>query len=187
VEIRCGANADAVDSDRVIYAVPPASVEKLTGARFANLRPVRVACLDLGLTELPKDAANFGLGIDQPFYFSVHSAAAKLAPEGRALIHVAKYLDSDAQADRTELEEFADLLAPGWRDRVMMSRFLPSMTVSHAMATLDGRPSVDVLHKEGAAIAGDWVGSENMLADAAVASALRAARMVQEKSARNAA
>jgi hypothetical protein len=154
------------------------------------LRPVRVACLDLGLSSLPEGAANFGLGIDRPLYFSVHSAAAQLAPEGAALIQMAKYLEADSEpaADRTELEQFADLLAPGWRDRAMMTRFLPSMIVSHGMATPDGRPDVDALHKEGIAIAGDWVGPDHMLADTVVSSALRAASMVQKgKSARNAA
>ncbi len=185
VEIRCGVQVERIEdlhASGIILAVPPASVEKLTGARFPNLRPVRAACLDLGLQSLPPNAATFGLGVDRPLYLSVHSAAAKLAPEGSALIQSAKYLagDSDPAADRAELEQFADLLAPGWRDRVTMTRFLPNMTVSHAMATPEGRPDIDALNKPGVAIAGDWVGPENMLADAVVSSALRAAAMVQK-------
>lgn len=185
VEIRCGvpvARIEDLDASGIILAVPPATVEKLTGARFPNLRPVRVACLDLGLHSLPPAAATFGLGVDRPLYFSVHSAVAKLAPEGSVLIQSAKYLaaDSDPAADRAELEQFADLLAPGWRDRITMTRFLPNMTVSHAMATPEGRPDIDALNKPGVAIAGDWVGPENMLADAVVSSALRAAAMVQK-------
>jgi phytoene dehydrogenase-like protein len=196
VEIRCNAPLESIafrDADGIILAVPPAAVETFTGVRFPNLRPVRVAVLDLGLGALPENAANFGLGIDQPLYYSVHSAAAKLAPEGSALIQMAKYLafdtnpGSDPARDRADLEQFADLLAPGWRDRVTVSRFLPNMTVSHAMATTEGRPDVDVLNKEAVAICGDWVGPENMLTDAAVSSALRAAAVVQKKSARNAA
>jgi len=191
VEIRCGTPVDALpEGDGVILAVPPVVVEKLTGARFPNLRPVRVACLDLGLRALPENAATFGLGVDQPLYFSVHSASAKLAPQGSALIQLAKYLqaDSDPAADRADLEQFAGLLAPGWRDQVTMSRFLPNMTVSCAMATPEGRPDVDALAGHGVFLAGDWVGPENMLTDAAVSSALRGAGMVQKgKSARNAA
>jgi phytoene dehydrogenase-like protein len=193
VEIRCNAPVSSVaflDADGIILAVPPASVEKLTGATFPNLRPVRVACLDLALSALPENAANFGLGVDRPLYYSVHSAVAKLAPEGSALIQMAKYLasDSDPIADRAELEQFADLMAQGWRDRVVTSRFLPNMTVTHAMATTEGRPDVDALSGQGVFLAGDWVGPENMLTDTAVASALRAASMVQgNKSARNAA
>jgi hypothetical protein len=59
-----------------------------------------------------------------------------------------------------------------------MTRFLPRMTVSHAMATPEGRPDVDALNRPGVALAGDWIGPENMLADAAVSSALRAASMI---------
>ena len=193
VEIRTSAHVNSLaflDADGIILATPPAMVEKLTGVSFANLRPVRVACLDLGLSSLPEGAANFGLGIDRPLYFSVHSAAAQLAPEGTALIQMAKYLeaDSDPAADRAELEQFADLLAPGWRDRVIMTRFLPGMIVSHAMATPEGRPDVEALNQDGVAIAGDWVGPDHMLADTVVSSALRAASVVQKgKSARNAA
>jgi phytoene dehydrogenase-like protein len=193
VEMRCGVPVNSVanlDASAVILAIPPASVEKLTGTHLGNLRPIRVACLDLALSSLPPNAATFGLGIDQPLYFSVHSAAAKLAPEGSALIQLAKYLaaDSDPTADRAELEQFADLLAPGWRDRVTIARFLPNMTASHAIAAPEGRPAVDALAEQGVFLAGDWLGPENMLTDAVVSSALRAASMVQNsKSARNAA
>jgi phytoene dehydrogenase-like protein len=187
VEIQCSTPVPhRPDARRTILAVPPATVEQLAGQSFPNLRPVRVACLDLGLTSLPPGTANFGLGMDQPLYFSVHSASAKLAPEGQVLIQAAKYLaaDSDLAADRAELEQFADLLAPGWRDRVCVSRFLPNMTVSHAMPMLEGRPQVQ---QAGFAIAGDWVGEQGMLSDASVASALHAAAVVQQsKSARNA-
>jgi phytoene dehydrogenase-like protein len=191
VEIRRGTPVTALpDCDGVILAVPPVAVEKLTGARFPNLRPIRVACLDLGLGTIPENTANFGLGIDRPLYLSVHSAAAKLAPEGSALIQTAKYLhaESDPAADRAELEQFADVLVTGWRNRVSMTRFLPSMTVSYAMPTTEGRPEVEALADQGVFLAGDWVGHEYMLTDTVVASALRAAAMVQKgKSARNAA
>jgi len=185
VEIRCGAPVNSLaflDADSILLAVPPAAIEKLTGASFPNLRPIRVACLDLGLSQLPENAANFGLGVDRPLYYSVHSAAAKLAPEGAALIQMAKYLSADADpaSDRAELEQFADILAPGWRDRVTMSRFLPNMIVGHAMATLEGRPDVDALADKGVFLAGDWVGPEYMLTDTVVSSALRAASMVQK-------
>jgi phytoene dehydrogenase-like protein len=192
VEIRCGAPVNSLaflDAEGIILAVPPSAVEKLTGASFPNLRPVNVACLDLALSQLPENAANFGLGLDRPLYYSVHSASAKLAPEGSALIQMAKYLtfDSDPFADRADLEQFADLLAPGWRARVTMSRFLPNMIVGHAMATLEGRPDVDALADKGVFLAGDWVGPEDMLTDTVVSSALRAAAMVQKQAARNAA
>jgi phytoene dehydrogenase-like protein len=176
VEIRCGSPVSSIaelGAEGIVLAVPPQSVEKLTGARF-DIRPVRAACLDLALSAMPQGAATFGLGIDRPFYYSVHSAAAKLAPERCALIHLAKYGDGD----RAELEQFADLLMPGWRDAVVSARFLPEMTVSYAIASPEGRPAVDAV--PGVAICGDWLGGDGLLADASVASAMEAARVVQK-------
>ena len=57
-----------------------------------ELKPIRMACLDVALSNLPQSDALFALGIDLPLYFSVHSAYAKLAPKKGALIHLAKYL-----------------------------------------------------------------------------------------------
>ena len=51
-----------------------------------------MVCLDVALSSLPDKDVLFALGVDRPLYFSVHSAHAKLAPEGGALIHVSKYL-----------------------------------------------------------------------------------------------
>lgn len=159
-----------------ILAVGPREVQSLTGARLPALRPLRMACLDLGLAELPSDAAHFALGLDRPYYFSVHSQWARLARSPRAVVHVAKYLSEEsAVATRAELEGFADLLMPGWRDRVVVDRFLPEMTVSHMGPWVDmRRPAVDEV--PGVLVAGDWAGgSGEMLSDAAVASAVEAA------------
>ena len=81
---------------------------------------------------------------------------------------------ADAVADRAQLEGFADVLMPGWRDCVRHARFLPEMHVTQAVHGLEGRPDVDAI--DGVRIAGDWVGPEGMLSDAAVASGRRAAR-----------
>jgi hypothetical protein len=114
--------------------------------------------------------------MDQPLYLSVHSQWAKVAPEGRALVHLGKYLPSqasDAAADRRELEQYANDHLPGWNEFAEVVQFLPSMTVTHALPGLDGRPDVDAV--SGVLIAGDWVGPNGMLADAASESGLRAA------------
>ena len=158
----------------MLLAVPPAQVEHLTGVRLPEFRPVRAACLDIALNALPRDAALFAIGLDRPLYFSVHSAIASLAPAGRFLVHVARYLAPSEQAAREELEDFADLLIPGWKTATVFTRYLPNMTVSHALPTPHGRPREDAI--DGYAIAGDWVGNGGMLADAATASALKAAQ-----------
>jgi phytoene dehydrogenase-like protein len=155
----------------------------------ATARPVKAACLDIALARLPRPRALFALGIDRPLYFSVHSAVAKLAPEGGVVIHVAKYLNptarTDSKADERELEGVLDTMQPGWREVVVERRFLPSMVVSHAVVTaaaggLAGRPGPAVPGVRNLYVAGDWVGAAGMLADASLASAKRAAELVMQ-------
>jgi phytoene dehydrogenase-like protein len=189
VRIECGLNrvepglvelssGERLAADGIVLAIPPRDVEQVTGLRLPVRTPARAACLDLGLTRLPSRAASFVLGLETPTYVSVHSAYARgLAPERGALVHIAKYLDRDATATREDLERLADVALPGWRSELMTSRFLPEMTVVHAIPQAQrDRPDVDALKMQRVRIAGDWVGPEAMLADAAVASGLRAAR-----------
>ncbi len=149
--------------------------------------PVKAACLDIGLARLPRSRALFALGIDRPLYFSVHSAVAKLGPDGGAVIHAAKYLNAavrtDPKADEQELEGVLDTIQPGWREVVVERRFLPSMVVSHMLVTAAaggtaGRPGPAVLGIRNLYVAGDWVGPEGLLADASLASAKRAAELI---------
>jgi phytoene dehydrogenase-like protein len=148
-------------------------------------KPVRLVCLDVALSSLPDKDALFALGVDRPLYFSVHSAYAKLAPKGGALIHVAKYLGTSIEPkpreDQPELEEFLDLLQPGWRQVLVKKRPLPNMVVSNAIVTaadggLGGRPDVKIA--DNLYIVGDWVGKEGLLSNASVASAKQAAHLI---------
>jgi phytoene dehydrogenase-like protein len=145
-------------------------------------RPVRAACLDVALAELPRASNRFALGLDEPMYMSVHSAAAKLAPEGVAVVHVMKYLEPDESTDSAEreMEAFFDRVQPGWRHRVVKRRTLPNMLVAPDVPQartggLCGRPSVEAAGIPGVFVAGDWVGRQGQLADAAAASADEAA------------
>jgi phytoene dehydrogenase-like protein len=182
-----------VTARSVVVATSPAEAAALLGSLAPETRgwraaavPVRVAALDLALRRLPRPAATFALGIDQPLYASVHTAAARLAPEGGAVLHVARYLgacpDPDTMAVEAQLVELAELLQPGWQEEVVARRFLPDLTVSHALVRADrgglvGRPGPRVPSLAGVFVAGDWVGPQGMLADAAVASAREAARL----------
>jgi phytoene dehydrogenase-like protein len=148
-------------------------------------KPVRMACLDVALSSLPDKDTLFALGIDRPLYFSVHSAYAKLAPEGGALIHVAKFLGTSIEPkpreDQQELEEFLDLLQPGWREVLVKRRPLPNMVVSNALVTaaaggLTGRPDVKIA--DNLYIVGDWVGKEGLFSTPSFASAKRAAQLI---------
>ena len=179
VRLRSG---EQLAADGIILAVPPRAVEELTGCALPTMTAAKAACLDLCLRRWPEHAANFALGLDQPTYVSLHSAYAKrLAPAGGALVQLAMYLSPTATSTREQLEELADLVLPGWRNELVYSRFLPDMTVVHAIPAVDQpRPDVDSLGDPGLLVAGDWVGPEAMLADAAVASGLRAARRLMQ-------
>jgi phytoene dehydrogenase-like protein len=147
---------------------------------------VRAACLDVALERLPRPAARVALGMDEPLYLSVHSAVARLAPEGGALIHVARYGGLRAESAavvEARLMSFLESVQPGWRRFVVRQRFLPDLVVTNALVAaaaggLPGRPRPEVPEAPGLYLAGDWVGSEGMLADASLASARSAARAI---------
>ena len=144
---------------------------------------VRANTLDLALGRLPAGAKPFALGIDQPFYFSVHSNDAKLAPEGGAVVHIARYMAPDEQVGRdaiSELESVADLVMPGWRPLEKKRQELRGMVVANAFVRWDKpRPDVALPDAPGLFIAGDWVGDEGMIADAAAASAVKASGAIR--------
>ncbi|WP_274362986.1 phytoene desaturase family protein [Paenibacillus thermotolerans] len=145
--------------------------------------PIRAACLDLVVRKLPRPEVRFALGIDRPLYFSNHSSVAALSVNGTMVLHAMKYHSAnenvDAETDRAELEAMLDKLQPGWREETVYRRFLPSMTVSHRLYTVEdamnGRPGPEVPEIEGLYVAGDWVGNEGILADAALSSGRAAA------------
>lgn len=179
----------------VILAVDPQTVARLlpeseAAQRYADTSiPVEVVTLDVGLRRLPRPKATFAQGVDRPLYYSVHSAAADLTPGGAALVHTLKYLapdrDHDPEAHEAELEGLLDLIQPGWRDEVVVRRFLPQMTAVRRLATahegLSGRPATELPGRDGVYLAGDWVGPDGWLADAALASARTAASLILQR------
>jgi phytoene dehydrogenase-like protein len=193
------AKGTRLTADTVLLAVDPTTAaERLGPAAFArgwsDLKPVTAACLDVALSSLPKPKKTFALGIDRPLYFGIHSTHAQLTPRGGALIHVAKYrsdgsgsdeydaellqLDDAARADEQELEGLLDEMQPGWRDVVMHRRFLPSLTVSNALATPGAARPDPITPVRGLYLAGDWVAGEGSMADAALSSARAAAKAI---------
>ena len=186
-------HGEVVGAESVILAVPPSPARRLVPHLGPSVTtrwdgvPAKAACLDLGLARLPKPVNTVAFGVDRPLYYSVHSATAALAPDGSAMVHVAKYLDPsephDAHATERELEAFLDLMQPGWRSEVVVRRYLPAMTVSHVIPSvasggLRGRTPVEVRELPGLYLAGDWVGGQGTLANASVASAAYAAHLV---------
>lgn len=178
-----GSNAVA---DATILALGPneaAALAPKIGSLQVEAReamPVRANTLDLALRAMPADAYEFALGINGPFYMSLHSRSAKLAPEGGAVVHLAKYLPVGEGPSRNaieELEGIADLVMPGWRALEVRRQELRGMTVANGLPRWDrARPDVALADAPGVFIAGDWVGDEGMIADAAASSAVKAAR-----------
>jgi phytoene dehydrogenase-like protein len=149
--------------------------------------PAHTACLDIALRRLPKAEHLFAIGIDRPLYYSVHSAATRLAPEGSALVHMMRYLQPDESPEpettRQEMEALMDLLQPGWRAEVVEQFFLPHMIASNAIVQaqfggLLGRPGPAVPCLPHLYVAGDWVGPQGTLADACFASASSATQLI---------
>ncbi|AKI99226.1 phytoene dehydrogenase-like protein [Archangium gephyra] len=181
------ADGTEYEAEAVVVAGGPRDVAALlpgdegVAGWVAESRPVKAATLDVGLSTLPKPRALFALGMDRPWYVSVHSAFAKLAPEGGAMVHVAKYLGgAEETADEAELEGVLDVLQPGWREHVVTKRFLPGLTVMNALParSLEKRPGPRVEHVRGLYVVGDWVGGEGLLVDASLASAETVSRLL---------
>ena len=178
----------------VIAADPQTACTLVDGGEQTVLRqwveqaiPVQMACLTVALRRLPQPKRRVVLGFDQPLYLSTHSAYARLAPTGGALIHLGKYLDPDipthSAVNQEELEKMLDLGQPGWRNEVVTSQFLPQLIVSNAMVTAaqggrSGRPGPEVPNVPGLYVAGDWVGPDGLLSDVALASAWQAAKLI---------
>ena len=170
-----------------ILAVSPAAAGRLlasTGGADDSLSRLgfvaRAACLEVGLDALPRRRAFFGLGIDRPVYASVHTSVARLG-EGH-VVHVARYLGIDeTPPPRDDLVAILEQLQPGFARHQKHIAYYPKMVVSHGLprATHQGRrPDVALPGFEGAYMAGDWVGDEGLLADAAIASANSAAERI---------
>jgi phytoene dehydrogenase-like protein len=186
----------------VLLAVDPCTASELVDdsgltREWRTLTRLTASCLDIALSRLPNPKRTFAVGIDTPVYLSVHSSVAQLGPRGGALIHVAKYrstgaplqspddFDADgirlseaSRAEERELEAVLDKVQPGWRDVIVHRRFLPAITVSNALRTpRTPRPAPETPIR-GLYVAGDWVGAEGSLADAALSSARTAAKAI---------
>jgi phytoene dehydrogenase-like protein len=145
--------------------------------------PSRVACIDLAIRKLPFPKRRLAFALDEPLYLSVHSAFARLAPEGSDVVHLMKYLKEGERGETAiaELDALFERVQPG--AEVAIRRVLPSMTVANARVEaarggLAGRPDVVVPEVAGLYVSGDWVGPEGLLSDASLASAERAAERI---------
>ena len=159
----------------VLAAGGPEMARRLLGGDpgWGTLGPdVTAACLELAVRVEP--SRRFALGLDSPLYLSTHCPPADLAPPGIRVVHVMRYGSTSSDADRAALTTLARRAGISAGD-VVEERFLHRMVVAHAQATVDrggliGRPPVTVPNREGAFVAGDWVGPIGHLCDASIAS-----------------
>lgn len=177
-----------VSADAVLLALGPKEAAALAPGSKVLERiareavAVRLNVLDIGLKQRPEKAVRFALGVDQPLYLSMHSDTARLAPDGGALVHVARYLPPVAPLTGeglSELEALADLAMPGWREQEVRRQVLRAMPVAHDVPRFGQRRiGVRLEDAPGVFVAGDWVGDTGMLSDCAAASAREAAAAI---------
>jgi glycine/D-amino acid oxidase-like deaminating enzyme len=176
-----------VRARRVVLAAgtPEACAALLPGRPEAWLDlgpPARVACLDVGLAAVPD--VGILLGIDRPIYLIRHAPPADLAPPGAAVVHAMWYLRSDEDPTPAEARAFLGehcRVAGVDPDTAEEQRYLHRMVACGALPTpgrlgMAGRPGVADTGIDGVLVAGDWVGPEGHLADAALVSGEYAGR-----------
>lgn len=187
-----GDDSRVVASSVVLAAGGPAGAAELAGASAPSLRhaadqasPVHAACLDLGLVRLTRRSTQSALGVDEPTYAVVHSAHARLAQEGE-VVHVMRY-EPPGDVGRADLEAIADELQPGWRAneraRQLGLRRVVAYDRPRPGAGLIGRPGPVVHDAPGLFVAGDWVGPDDLLAGASLASGRAAGTAAAQRSA----
>lgn len=177
-QIEC-AKRQGAQYNAVLVALPYQQYQKLLAPLKPNMPAEQVvfgASWELGLSRLPKPNRLFALGLDRPYYFSVHSASTDLAPKGQHTVHVAKYLPEDESGStieiKQELEKWLETIQPGWRSALITERFLPKMKIISHLTT---RSREELVHDlPGLAIAGDWCSDTHILCDASIDTANKA-------------
>jgi hypothetical protein len=172
-----GVGDDEIVGRSLVLAVgsPETTARLLPGAVPEGLgAPAQATCVDYGLTVPPPH--RFILGIDEPLYLSLHAPKAKLAPPNHAVLCAMAY----GPPAETSVDRLDQLVATAGVESstILERRVLSSMTVAHSLPRpkcgLGGRPGITVAGTDNCFLAGDWVGKEGLLADAALASGLAA-------------
>ncbi|MGN7402389.1 phytoene desaturase family protein [Cytobacillus praedii] len=147
--------------------------------------PIKAACLDVGLRQLPSPKHQFVYGVDQPIMLNNVSRIGGLELSEQSDVQVfqmIKFLnqDSDPQHDRQQLENALELVQPGWKNEAVTEQFLPRMTVVHDFMHMNRKenPGPAVPEIKGLYVAGDWASHGEYLVDGAAASAKRAAMCI---------
>ena len=184
VEVRTG-DATMSAGCVVVAAGGPSAVRRILPLEpeWGDLGPpVTAACLDLGVSRVPEPG--YVLSLDEPLYATVQSPPARQAVGGGAVVAAIRYGARTADSDRAQLEDVVATAGVRPED-VVTRRFLADMTVSGTLPRaraggLAGRPPVTATGTPGVLMAGDWVGPDGLLADAALASGHAAGRLAAQ-------
>ncbi|WP_096187455.1 phytoene desaturase family protein [Evansella halocellulosilytica] len=169
------------------YLIEEKEVEPINSA-IQNRTPVKAAVLDVALKKLPNEKRLFAMGVTAPFYYSVHSKYASLSEDGQSnVLHVLKYHQLDerinSSAVQEELEQFLEMIQPGWKKHEITSRYLPQIIVNQRLPQLGDES--ELIRSEtkihGLYIAGDWASPHSILAEGAVCSGKQAAEEIIQK------
>ncbi|WP_064092627.1 phytoene desaturase family protein [Rossellomorea aquimaris] len=186
-------NQETILSKFIIYTGSPQALNGLLGVPskklpFNQLEPIKAATLDVALTKLPNPNNLFALGIDEPYYFSVHSNYARLSHDGKSkVLHVLRYHHPNAHIngpdEKLKLEGFLETLQPGWKNYEIKSRCFPQITVNCRLSKVGDETifSRGLSIAPGLYMAGDWASPYVMLSEAAVESGKQAALEVIDK------
>ncbi|RYI25152.1 NAD(P)/FAD-dependent oxidoreductase [Bacillus infantis] len=185
-------NQEPIYCSNIIYSGPPQALNDLLGESaklpFNHFEPIKAAALDVALSRLPNPENLFAMGIDAPYYYSVHSNYARLSKKGEStILHVLKYHHPDESIDATEekrnLENFLEVIQPGWQKYIITKRCLPQITVNGRLPMVNDTSlftrSSAIL--PGLYAAGDWASPSFILSEAAAESGKQAALEVIDK------
>lgn len=171
----------------VAAGIPSAVADLLPGdPGWGDLgEPMCAAALDVGVRGVP--SPGYVLGVDDPVYGTVQSPPARQAPPGDSVVGVLRYGTRNATDDRAQLEAWLPHLGVE-PEAVVCSRFLARMPVVGATPLArrggaQGRPRITDTGVDGVFLAGDWVGPDGHLADAAFASGEAAGRAAAQRAA----
>ncbi|MCM3633380.1 phytoene desaturase family protein [Paenibacillus camelliae] len=184
-------NGEIIYGKHVIYTGEPQALNQMLDVEhpyrddLSSMKAIKAASLDVALTKLPQPKRLFAMSTTDPLYFAVHSSYAKLSEHGDSIVlHCLKYLRPGEQANneqvRSELEQFIERLQPGWKNEVITSRFMPSITVNHRLPRANEESPLlqSLAVVPGIYVAGDWASPHSMLLDGAVSSGRLAAEHI---------
>ncbi len=134
VAIEAG-NACGKRGGPAVLAVGPAEVQKITGVALKTT-PIKMATLDIALGTHAGGRGEVWLGARPAAVFLGAFDVGEGGASGERLWFTSR--STPRRRTDGELEAFADLLMPGWRELVVHARFLPDMTVTHAVPGVGG-------------------------------------------------